>query len=273
MPRRPAFTLIELLVVIATVAILCAILLPSLGSARRQARRVKCASNLGQMARGFHMYAGDYLGRAMPLAYTQSAIIGDGPQIFWWGTNGGAGGTPAPPKQVDHTRGFIWPYLQSDLRSNGVFECPEQAWGTYEAQGEAAEVTSTYGYNGYYLSPSQTPGWDTYIASRPWQNVDSLALPQRLFAFADSLYDHGGEMPRNTALLDPPMLFQRRGQWTMNRFPTTAFRHSSRTNAAFADGHADAVGLEGGKLTSERFKIGSAGRYNDPRYVPDWRSW
>jgi len=49
MKRTNGFTLIELLVVIAIIAILMAILIPTLNRAREQGKRAVCLSNLKQM--------------------------------------------------------------------------------------------------------------------------------------------------------------------------------------------------------------------------------
>ena len=271
-----AFTLIELLVVIAIVALLMGLLVPSLARARESARAVRCLSNQRSLIIAWTSYAGEHRDRAMPLAYWSVEDIGAGEQVFWWGTHG----TPTTPPR--HERGFIAPYLDAALAPTSAFECASQPWGTYRAQGPARSPTSTYGYNGYFLSPAKTPGWAYSIGHRPWQRLGDIRAPETLLVFADTLLaGSAGSLPGNTALLDPPMLFTRASGWSTNQSPTTAFRHArsragapGAANAALADGHARSFHAENAWCTDDSRTVGSiAGHTVAPHYVPDWESW
>jgi len=55
--KRRAFTLIELLVVVAIIAVLIAILIPTLGKAREMTQRSTCAANMKGQGEAFAIYA------------------------------------------------------------------------------------------------------------------------------------------------------------------------------------------------------------------------
>lgn len=270
---KRGFTLVELLICMAVIALLVGLLVPALAGARDAARAVACQSNLRQIGAGWALYAGAYSDRAMPLAYWSVQDIGTGPQVFWWGTHG----TATTP--VDYSRGFIAPYLDANLSMRSALECPCQPWGSYRPQGPSKTITSTYGYNGYYLSPAKTPGWGEAIGFRPWRRLGDIQQPADLFVFADALLPSGspGAPPGNTALLDPPRLYSPGPVWETNAFPTTAFRHgrgrggAGVANAARADGSVR--GASPAVIVDSSVCIGSVAADNDPAYVPDWRAW
>ena len=74
--KKKAFTLIELLVVIAIIGILASMLLPVLAKAKNKANRLKCASNLGTLAKAFQAFS--------------DQIEGSTP-MYYYGYSGGAG--------------------------------------------------------------------------------------------------------------------------------------------------------------------------------------
>ena len=68
---RAGFTLIELLVVIGIIALLIAILLPTMGKAREQANRTKCAANLRNLGQTAANFAAEHRG-LYPMSYQMS---------------------------------------------------------------------------------------------------------------------------------------------------------------------------------------------------------
>ena len=112
-----AFTLIELLVVIAVIALLLALLIPALRSAKEQGQRAVCLNNLRQLTLAWIMYAEDndeniVNGRARGPTW---AIWGPP----WVNEEDFSAFDPNGASIRDRT-GALWAYT----RDTGVYRCP-----------------------------------------------------------------------------------------------------------------------------------------------------
>jgi len=84
MKRKHGFTLIELLVVVAIIAVLVAMLLPTLAAARRQARRVICSGRLHSWGQILTMYADDNNGFYITRYDSNATDSWDRWPTHWW---------------------------------------------------------------------------------------------------------------------------------------------------------------------------------------------
>jgi prepilin-type N-terminal cleavage/methylation domain-containing protein len=109
------FTLVELLVVIAIIAILIALLLPTLKRAREQANAVVCQSNMRQLGMAFLCFAQDH----------QDHLPGnkhDRQNPDEWKRDWLTGSESAPTNGP--SQGTIYRYL----RNVDVYRCPSMLW-------------------------------------------------------------------------------------------------------------------------------------------------
>src|SRR4051812_7338184 len=119
---RRAFTLIELLIVVGIVAVLVAVLLPTVSAAREQAKSVKCLSNLRQLAQAASVYCANNLD-SYPPAYWTGHRPGVVVNYNWdFTTTRDAAGTSVTP-------GLLW----SGQTSPEIHQCP-----SYEGRSNTA---------------------------------------------------------------------------------------------------------------------------------------
>ena len=144
------FTLIELLVTIAIIAMLAAMLLPALTTARDKGKQISCAGNLKSWGQAKLFYAGDYNG----WSYYPQASFANG--TGW--------------------RSALYPYLgfkNTYLPKGSISTCPSDT----NPFCTAGTCFSSYGDNTW---GSWAMGTWVYI------RLDSIKNPSRLFSMGDN---------------------------------------------------------------------------------------
>ena len=230
------FTLIELLVVIAIIAILAALLVPSLKDALESGRASVCANNLRMVPLGLSGYMTDHDGwmpRYVSVHGAGTSYTGpDGVSYssyrkLWDRTEWHKPGNYLDP--VRFGDGYLGEYMglhQDD--DYGVLGCPSQATGP-------AVLTS--GGSGFTTFVQREKSLSFNLNASRWyedgrdggpRHADEVQAPIRFIIFADS-------SGATSSVHRPDAI----GNWEDNTFVTPAPRHLGSFNAAFMDGHVD----------------------------------
>jgi len=233
--KRHAFTLIELLVVIAIIAVLMAILMPSLKRARQQGRRVVCEGNLKTLTLAWIMYADENdrklvngeggIMRGSATSLHETPWVGKGWGDNWNNPNVDDTGVTEEEQKQAIREGAMWRVVSQ----YDVYKCPTGR------RNEAVTYAFVDSMNGLHRT-------DTYV-SRP----------------GGIMKDVGARVGRTTLWIkrmddisSPPaasrMVYIDEGAMTPDSFAThynygpwwddPPSRHGDGTTVSWADGHA-----------------------------------
>lgn len=221
-----AFTLIEVLVVVAIIALLVAILLPSLTKAREQTRRTVCASNTRQIGIALNMYGMEH--KFYPGHHLTPAR--------------------APKLPAERQYDILWPIrLMRNLGNQSqAFWCPsapdDTRWNGRDhivpnlASADKSDELGTfaYGYNDWGIREFHVPhlglGGHVNDPVHGELKVDKVKRPVEMIAIADSdSGDPGSTSGVWDTAIDP--IHDAGKEWP-------GARHMKGANVVFTDGHA-----------------------------------
>ena len=228
--REAAFTLIELLVVIAIVALLAALIFPSLSRANAQGRATYCFNNIRQLALALHIYAGDNDDELPPNAGAEGIkqTVASGEYKNWvnnvmsWELDADNTNT------VLLTVGGLGPYVDGVAK---IFKCPSDT-ALSQVQREAGwtervrsvSMNAMLGNAGEFMKAQVNTNNPHY---RQFLRMADVAQPSRIFSFIEEHPDSIND------------------GYFLNRFYSSkwidlpASYHNGGANVAYVDGHVE----------------------------------
>jgi len=244
---RKKFTLIELLVVIAIIAILAAMLLPSLARAREMANKAACTGNLKQGMQALQLYSGNYNGLIIALGDFGMA---------WWRNSKEMHKNLGLDMVNDSTQTDARPYWAENIKNGGkglqarkVTLCPSGEEAGMEWYGNASYGTpafvdnkdKSYVDDGCEYIEKNSPGDPLYVI-----NLDKVPSASTYVVLADTACSWRTNQNSTGAPAGSQYCyFYRLSDYGQGQ--GVCGRHNGIGNMAFADGHVgdtnDASGL------------------------------
>ena len=234
--RQPAaFTLIELLVVISIIALLAAMLLPVLASAKSKGRQIACVNNLRQLVTAWIMYAGDNNTKFAVNLPTQSPAQPQATNSANW-TCGDMKISQEATNATLLQLGQLYPYASQ----TAIYRC---ASDTFLSNG-VSHVRS-YSMNGWVGSRVMSAlrggfGYQTYVK----ESEMAAKGTSTIWVFIEE---------HEASIDDPWFLVTMDDSQPFASFP--ASHHQRGYNLSFADGHVERYGLHDASTISPAYAI------------------
>ncbi|MCI7643422.1 MAG: prepilin-type N-terminal cleavage/methylation domain-containing protein [Lentisphaeria bacterium] len=220
--RQQNFTLIELLVVIAIIAILASITLPSLSSARDNAKTVYCTNNLKGLALSNMIYADDNEDKLVPYAV----------DMMTTNTKRWHGDTFSGSNNGDAEYAFknspLKPYMSGEMT-----KCPSSPYDDGLTAFERG--CGGYGYN-TMVGKKNADSWNPSDFESGIK-ISKIKSASTKIMFADSGIPVGRDGNWGSDLVGPSSSIEPAGgMW--QAYPTMHFRHRKKAVIVYCDGHA-----------------------------------
>lgn len=243
--RKKGFTLIELLVVIAVIALLLAVVLPSLRKAKLQAQSAYCLFNLKGVVRSWHTYAMDNKG----ILTNGSALRTVNPSVHTWveapenniGIYPGDNGMTIEDEVRGIRKGQLFPYIENV----DTYHCPSDASSTLFA-GHGGSWWNSYSITGLMNGENNTD-------PKCVKKISDIVQPGLKVVFLENSDNRGWII--GSWLMDPVT-----PTWGSDRI---AIWHGNQSNIGFADGHAEKHKWVD-KITLDNAKKGYGEELNNP---------
>ena len=222
MKKPRGFTLIELLVVIAIIALLLAVIIPSLNLAKKKAAAAVCLVNVKNLSLGWYMYQDDNDGNIMNANMAQ--------EYSWIKAPRDESGTVLSCNQIDpvtdedEIRGIELGVLWSYVKSAHAYNCPsDKVKSKYDGTEKFVTYAIARALNGTPMTS------DDYIIKK----FGEITSPGMRYVFVETAetrnYNMGGQFPMATPEFD-----DRWGWWG-----PMAVNHGDASTLGFTDGHAE----------------------------------